>query len=169
MLALKPQPLSEVHLVSCPPFFFFINFTPLFVVVYSDHNMIIFLCPTFNLFAHVSGTCNSSMRGKHAVREIEKQNFSLASISPLVSVRIYFHHELSHKIANQLRSFCPAVLTSAFPVLYFFFRRVRHFRFPHYTNGRSFLFNNMRYYCNAPFVQHVCVGGVELDWDLGCT
>lgn len=119
MLALKPQPLSEVR--SClMPFFFFINFMPLFVVVYSGHNMIIFLWPTFNLFAHVSGTCNSSVRGKHAVREIEKQSFSLASISPLVSVRIYFHHELSHKIANQLRSFCPAVLTSVFPVLSFF-------------------------------------------------
>lgn len=119
VLALKPQPLSEVR--SClMPFFFFINFMPLFVVVYSGHNMIIFLWPTFNLFAHVSGTCNSSVRGKQAVREIEQQSFSLASISPLVSVRIYFHHELSHKIANQLRSFCPAVLTSVFPVLSFF-------------------------------------------------
>lgn len=53
---------------------FFINFTPLFVVllvvvvVYSGHNMIIFLWPTFNLFAHVSATCNGSVREIERVR-----------------------------------------------------------------------------------------------------
>lgn len=55
---------------------FFINFAPLFlfaVVVYSGHNMIIFLWPTFNLFAHVSATCNGSVReiGREGERERE--------------------------------------------------------------------------------------------------
>lgn len=85
------------------------------------------------------------------------KSFSLASISPLVSVRIYSRHEFSHEIANQLRSFCPALPSIFAPSFALSIRRVRHFRFPHYTNGRSFLFNNMRYYCYAPFVRHVCV------------
>lgn len=63
--------------------------------------MIIFLWPTFNLFAHVSATCNGSVRERKYKRERgrERQCFSLASISPLVSIRIYFRQENCQPVA----------------------------------------------------------------------
>lgn len=141
---------------------FFINFTPLlFVVVYSGHNMIIFLWPTFNLFAHVSATCNGSVReiGREGEREREC-GFLLPQYRHLSAHAFIF----VRKIANQLRSFCPAFPSGclSLSLLSFSFRCVRHFRFPHYTNGRSFIFNNMRYYSRAPFV---CAAHV---WDWDC-
>lgn len=81
--------------------------------------MIIFLWPTFNLFAHVSATCNGSVRERKYKREREGERNSVFLLPQYRHLSAYAFIFV-RKIANQLRSFCPA-FPSGFPFAFLFF------------------------------------------------